>query len=185
MRFPQASSSRARLKWRWEKRNARNDRNQPGGLAVGRPGNTPVAHCGTSMAGAFVRSPTFTDIWGVRTENRAVWNRSKTQIVERIRDIEKGPAFEVEGFDSDNGSGFLNWQLLRYFRERAAPVEFTRSRPYRKNDNAHVEQKQWTHVRELPGYDRFEGRWLVKLVNDLYRNEWRAMQNFFLPVKVS
>jgi predicted ATPase len=61
------------------------------------------------------------------------------------------------------------------------PVEFTRSRPYRKNDNAHVEQKQWTHVRQLLGYDRFENRRLVALIDDLYRNEWRAMQNFFQP----
>jgi hypothetical protein len=140
-----------------------------------------VAHCGTSMAGRFVWSLTFTDIWSGWTENRAVWNRSAAQIVERIGDIERGLVFDIMSFDSDNGSEFLNWQLVRYFRERAAPVEFTRSRPYRKNDNAHVEQKQWTHVRELLGYDRFEDRRLVRLINDLYRNEWRALQNFFLP----
>jgi hypothetical protein len=138
-----------------------------------------VAHCGTSLAGAFVWSLTFTDIWSGWTENRAVWNRSSAQIVGRIEDIERGLAFEVEGFDSDNGREFLNWNLVRYFRDRAAPVEFTRSRPYRKNDNAHVEQKQWTHVRQLLGYDRLEDRRLVRLINDLYRNEWRALQNFF------
>jgi hypothetical protein len=140
-----------------------------------------VAHCGTSMAGHFVWSLTFTDVWSGWTENRAIWNRNVKQIVERLRDIEERLAFEVEGVDSDNGSEFLNHQLLRYLRERRRPVEFTRSRPYRKNDNAHVEQKQWTHVRELLGYDRLEDRRLVRLINDLYRHEWRALQNFFLP----
>jgi len=140
-----------------------------------------VAHCGASLAGAFVWSLTFTDIWSGWTENRAVWNRSSREILERIRDIERGLPFDVEGFDCDNGSEFLNHSLYRYFRDRASPVEFTRSRPYRKNDNAHVEQKQWTHVRQLLGYARMENRRLVVLINDLYRREYRALQNFFLP----
>ena len=133
------------------------------------------------MQGAFVWSLTFTDIWSGWTENRAVWNRGARRVVEAIRDIEGRLAFPIEGFDSDNGAEFLNRQLFRYFRDRPAPVCFTRSRPYRKNDNAHVEQKQWTHVRQLLGYDRFEDRRLAALVNDLYAQEWRALQNFFLP----
>lgn len=140
-----------------------------------------VAHCGQSMQGPFVWSLTFTDIWSGWTENRAVWNRSARRIVDAIRDIESSLAFPIEGFDSDNGTEFLNHQLLRYLRDRPAPVYFTRSRPYRKNDNAHVEQKQWTHVRQLLGYDRFEDRRLAAPINDLYAQEWRALQNFFLP----
>ena len=140
-----------------------------------------VAHCGSSLAGAFVWSLTLTDIWSGWTENCAVWNRSSRQIVEHIHKIEQGLAFEIEGFDSDNGSEFLNHRLYHYLRDRPVPIEFTRSRPYRKNDNAHVEQKQWTHVRQLLGYDRFEDRRLVARINDLYRNEWRALVNFFLP----
>lgn len=140
-----------------------------------------MAHCGQSMQGAFVWSLTFTDIWSGWTENRAVWNRSARRIVDAIRDIEGNLAFPIEGFDSDNGTEFLNHQLLRYLRDRPVPIYFTRSRPYRKNDNAHVEQKQWTHVRQLLGYDRFEDRRLVALINDLYAQEWRALQNFFLP----
>jgi len=140
-----------------------------------------VAHCGTSLAGQFVWSLTFTDIWSGWTENRAVWNRSARQIVDRIGDIEQGLAFDIEGFDSDNGTEFLNRHLWRYFHDRPVPVEFTRSRPYRKNDNAHVEQKQWTHVRQLLGYDRLDKRRLMGLINDLYRTDWRAMQNFFQP----
>lgn len=140
-----------------------------------------VAHCGESMAGQFVWSLTLTDIWSGWTENRAVWNRNTRQIVKRIAEIEKGLAFEIEGFDSDNGGEFINHELYRYFRNRPVPVEFTRSRPYHKNDNAHVEQKQWTHVRQLLGYDRLERRRLVEPIDDLYHNEWRALQNFFLP----
>ena len=140
-----------------------------------------VAHCGESLAGGFVWSLTLTDIWSGWTENCAVWNRSSRQIVERIRQIEERLAFDIEGFDSDNGSEFLNYRLYRYLRDRLVPIAFTRSRPYRKNDNAHVEQKQWTHVRELLGYDRFGDRRLVEMINDLYQNEWRSMQNFFQP----
>jgi hypothetical protein len=140
-----------------------------------------VAHCGDSLAGAFVWTVTLTDIWSGWTESRAVWNKSARQIVARLRDIEQRLAFDIEGFDTDNGSEFINWLLWRYFHDRARPVHFTRSRPYRKNDQAHVEQKQWTHVRQLLGYDRLDDRRLVARIDDLYRNEWRALQNFFLP----
>lgn len=73
--------------------------------------------------------------------------------------------------------------MFRYFTERlnSPPVQFTRSRPYKKNDNAHVEQKNWTHVRELFGYDRFDNPALVGLMNDLYKNEWSLYQNHFIP----
>lgn len=140
-----------------------------------------VAHCGQSLAGAFVWSVTVTDIWSGWTESRAIWNRSSTQLVKRMEEIEEVLPFDMLGFDSDNGSEFLNYQLLRYLQNRPGPVEFTRSRPYRKNDNAHVEQKQWTHVRQLLGYDRFENRKLIGLINSLYAETWRLKVNFFLP----
>ena len=79
------------------------------------------------------------------------------------------------------GSEFLNHHLLRYFTQRGKVVQFTRSRPYRKNDQAHVEQKNWTHVRHLLGYDRFDDPRLVDLLNDLYRQEWSDYQNHFCP----
>ena len=90
--------------------------------------------------------------------------------------------FPILGFDCDNGSEFLNHHLIRYYTERPQhPVAFTRSRPYRKNDNAVVEQKNWTHVRQLLGYDRFDKPELVPLINDLYATEWRLYTNFFCP----
>jgi len=140
-----------------------------------------VAHCGQSMAGTFVWTLTLTDIHSGWTENRAVWNKSASQIAARLREIERHLVFDIVAFDSDNGSEFINHVLYRYFHDRATPVHVTRCRPCHKNDQAHVEQKQWTHVRQLLGYERFEDRRAVAMIDDLYRNEWRALQNFFLP----
>lgn len=141
-----------------------------------------VAHCGNSMAGDFAWSLTLTDISTAWTEIRATWNKGSAGIIEGIKDIEKHLPFKLLGFDCDNGSEFLNWHLLHYFtEERPKKVQVTRSRPYKKNDNAHVEQKNWTHVRHLFGYDRFDRQKVVKLMNDLYRNEWSLYQNYFIP----
>ena len=141
-----------------------------------------VAHCGNSMAGNFIWSLTLTDICTCWTEIRAVWNKGHTGIIEAIKTIENMLPFAILGFDCDNGSEFLNWALIRYFTEnRKQAVQFTRSRPYRKNDNAYVEQKNWTHVRNLLGYDRFDNPAAVALINDLYSHEWSLYQNHFVP----
>lgn len=140
-----------------------------------------VAHCGDSMGGKFVWTLTLTDIASGWTECRAVWNKSASQITARLRDIEQRLAFDILAFDTDNGGEFINHLVLRHFHNRAQPVHFTRSRPYHKNDQAHVEQKQWTHVRQLLGYQRFDHRGLVALINDLLAGPWRDLQNFFLP----
>lgn len=86
------------------------------------------------------------------------------------------------------GSEFLNWHLKRYFEEKDNKKNkkkdkffLSRSRPYHKDDNAHVEQKNWTHVRQLFGYDRFDNKALVNLMNELYCNEWSLLQNHFSP----
>ncbi len=152
---------------------------------VSRPGffeADTVAHCGNSMAGDFISSLTFTDILTGWTENRAVWGRGSQGVLRQIEDIEHGIAFPILGFDCDNGAEFLNHHLVKYFTDRPRnPVMFTRSRPYRKNDNAFVEQKNWTHVRQLLGYDRFDRPELVGLINDLYKNEWSLFNNYFCP----
>lgn len=142
-----------------------------------------VAHCGTSLEGSFVWSLTMTDIYSQWTEMRAVWNKGADGVVGQIKDIEKDLPFDILGFDCDNGSEFLNWHLIRYFApgERKQTVRFTRSRPYHSDDNAHVEQKNWTHVRQLFGYERFGKENLVALMNDLYKNEVSLMNNYFLP----
>jgi hypothetical protein len=140
-----------------------------------------VAHCGESLEGDFVWSVTYTDIWSGWTVNRAVWNKGAKGIVDATRDVEAALPFTLLGFDSDNGGEFLNWHLVRYFQKRAMPVGLTRSRPYHKDDNGHVEEKNWTHVRQLFGYGRFEDPALVAEMNRLYQEVWEPLHNYFLP----
>jgi len=140
-----------------------------------------VAHCGNSLSGDFIWSLTITDIHSGWTENRAVWNKGAIGVLEQIKDIEKYLPFSLKGFDCDNGSEFLNYHLLRYFTENGKGTAFTRSRPYKKNDNAHVEQKNWTQVRQLFGYDRLDEQSLVEIMNSLYSKEWSIYNNFFRP----
>ena len=124
--------------------------------------------------------PTLTDIYSQWTENRAVWNKGAAEVLARVQELERGLPFALLGFDVDNGSEFLTWHLWRYFLDRPLPVDLRRSRPYKKNDQAHVEQKNWTHVRQLLGYDRIEDRELLPAVNELYRT-WGLLHNFFCP----
>jgi hypothetical protein len=163
------------LKYQIPLRTDNRDIDRPGFLEA-----DTVAHCGTSMAGNFIWSLTFTDIFSQWTENRAVWNKGATDVLAQVKDLEQGLAFELQGFDVDNGSEFLTFHLWRYFLQRPRPVPLTRSRPYRKNDQAHVEQNNWTQVRQLLGYQRFEQPQLIPLINDLYRT-WGLFHNFFCP----
>lgn len=138
-----------------------------------------VSHCGNSGKGPFVITLTLTDIATAWTENRAVWTKLSENVVQAIRDIEAALPFPIVGFDCDNGSEFLNHHLIRYFQGRQ--ISLTRSRPYKKNDNAHVEQKNWTTARALLGYGRLENPDLVPLINDIYANDWSDWKNFFCP----
>lgn len=140
-----------------------------------------VAHCGTSMEGMFAFTLDAVDIATGWTEQRAVWGKGEAGVLKQIKDIEESLPFPLLGFDCDNGPEFLNHHLWTYCRDRKEPVRFTRSRPYHSDDNAHVEQKNWTHVRQWIGYGRFEDPEIVKLLNDLYTTEWRLFHNFFLP----
>jgi len=139
-----------------------------------------VAHCGTSLDGSFVWSLTLTDIFSTWTCNRAVWNKGYEGIKQAIGEVEEALPFRLTGFHSDNGGEFLNHHLIRYFQERDLPVAYSRSRPYHKNDTAHVEQKNYTHVRLLLGYARIEDPHLLPAINSLYRL-WEAFNNFFSP----
>ena len=140
-----------------------------------------VAHCGTSLAGSFIWSLTYTDILSGWTEGGAVWNRGASGVLTATREVEERLPFALLGFDSDNGGEFINHHLWAYMRERKVAVEFTRSRPYHSDDNAHVEQKNWTWARQLLGYGRLENPDLVAPISALYRDVWAPWQNFFLP----
>lgn len=140
-----------------------------------------VAHCGHSLAGDFIWSTMFTDIYSAWTEGRAVWNKGAAGVVAAVQSVEAQLPFELLGFDSDNGSEFLNYHLRDHFALRVKPVGFTRSRPYHKDDNAHIEQKNWMWPRQLLGYGRLERAELVGPINELYQEAWGPLMNFFLP----
>ena len=140
-----------------------------------------VAHCGDTTAGDYVNSLTFTELFSGWTENRAVWNKSSHAILAQMKEIEAKAPFKMKNFHADNGSEFLNWALYEHMTRRKMKVPFTRSRAYRKNDNAHCEQKNWTHVRQLFGHERFEHPELVALMNSLYAQEWSGFTNHFRP----
>jgi hypothetical protein len=152
------------------------DETQPGFLEA-----DTIAHCGQTLLGQFAYTIDTVDIATGWTEQRALWGKGETEVLRQIHDIEDSLPFPLLGFDCDNGSEFLNWHLMRHFHQRNRPVQFTRSRPYHKDDNAHVEQKNWTHVRQWFGYHRLDKPALVGLMNDLYTQEWRLYHNFFLP----
>jgi hypothetical protein len=152
------------------------DESRPGFLEA-----DTVAHCGKSLSGMFAYTIDCVDIATGWTEQRAIWGKGETAVLEQIQEIQKSLPFPLLGFDCDNGSEFLNHHLLRHFTERKHPIQFTRSRAYHKDDNAHVEQKNWTHVRQWLGYQRLDHPKIVPLLNNLYRQEWRLFHNFFCP----
>lgn len=149
-----------------------------------RPGSVEadtVAHCDDSTEGDYVNSLTFTELFSGWTENRAVWNKSAAAVLEQLQALAQVVPYPMRDFHTDNGGEFLNWALYRHLREGPVKTPWTRSRAYRKNDNAHCEQKNWTHVRQLFGHERFGHPELVALMNDLYAQEWSQFTNHFKP----
>ena len=149
-----------------------------------RPGSVEadtVAHCDDSTEGDYVNSLTFTELYSGWTENRAVWNKSAAAVLRQLKELETQVPYRMTDFHTDNGGEFLNWALHRHLRGQAPKVPWTRSRAYRKNDNAHCEQKNWTHVRQLFGHERFGHPELVPLMNELYAREWSQFTNHFKP----
>lgn len=139
-----------------------------------------VAHCGESAAGEFAFTLDFTDIATGWVERRAVLGRPQERTHQALKDIKAALPFPLLGIDSDNDSTFINHELWRWCE--AERIAFTRSRPYKKNDNAHIEQKNWTCVRKVFGYVRIDSSAQVRLMNELYRGPLRLYTNFFKPV---
>jgi len=140
-----------------------------------------VAHCGTSVSGEYINTLNTVDIATGWTSQRAVWGKGEFNTFKALREIELTLPFQVRGVDSDNGKEFMNYRLLKYFKHRKEPVSFTRSRAYNKNDNSHIEQKNWTVVRQYVGYDRFENPMQLEVLNDLYSNDLNNFINYFIP----
>ncbi|NJL71514.1 MAG: transposase family protein [Candidatus Competibacteraceae bacterium] len=137
-----------------------------------------VAHCGDTSSGRFVNTLTMTDVASGWTELAAIECKSEDLVRSALDDVVTALPFCVLGLDTDNGSEFLNYGMVSWCNARN--ITFTRSRAYRKNDQAHVEEKNGSIVRRLVGYDRFEGDSARSCLAELYRVA-RLYINFFQP----
>jgi hypothetical protein len=137
-----------------------------------------VSHSGDRADGEFLHTLNLTDIQTTWVEHGAVLGKSQVQVQARLDALRAALPFALRGIDSDNGSEFINAHLVRYCRVHQ--IQFTRGRPYKKNDNAHIEQKNWTHVRKLMGYVRYDSAAALEAMNAVYAN-LRLLQNLFLP----
>ena len=152
------------------------DVTQPGFLEI-----DLVSHSGASGAGDFLHTLDAVDIHTGWVERQAVMGKGQHGILQALTTIEQQLPFALRGLDSDNGSEFINHHLVAFCqRPGTQAIQFTRSRPYKKDDNAHVEQKNWTHVRKLVGWDRYDTTEAQRALNALYA-ELRLFQNLFQP----
>jgi hypothetical protein len=140
-----------------------------------------VALCGGTLDDCHAWMLDGVDIRTDWTEQRALENRGQHCTLLQLQDLELSLPFALRGMDSDNGGEFINHHVVAWLKERPQPVLFTRSRPYRKNDNAHVEQRNWTHVRQHFGYERYDNPAVVPLLNALCKGALGQLQNHFLP----
>ena len=147
---------------------------EPGWLEI-----DTVSHSGSLAEGLFAYTVNETDLFSGWVESRAILGKGSAEVRTAIVEMRAAAPFALKGLDSDNGEEFINWELDRYCRD--SDVRRFRSRPYKKDDQAHIEQKNWTHVRKLIGYDRYDTQAAVDAMNDLYRNEWRLFCNLYLP----
>lgn len=139
-----------------------------------------VSHGGNNVSGLFIWTMTVTDEFTGWTECRAMYGKGGPSPIESVHSALSAFPFDIHSFNTDNGSEFLNERLHNYICAHRG-IKFTRSRPYKKNDNAHVEQKNFTHVRELFGYERFDFEDLTDQMNIVYAKYFCVLQNFFIP----
>lgn len=138
-----------------------------------------VAHCGNSASGDYICTLDCVDIHTAWIERRAVLGRGQYETLQAVNEIKQVLPFPLLGIDPDNDQAFINYHLYKYCLDNK--IQFTHSRPYKKDDNAHVEQKNFTCIRKIFGWTRYDTPEVKELMNDLYRNELRWFQNFFLP----
>lgn len=150
------------------------DVNMPGYMEV-----DLVSHSGENASGEFIHTLNMTDIFTGWVESCPLIGKSERETLKGIKIIRKDMPFEILGIDTDNGSEFINHHLYKYCEK--TNVQFTRGRPYKKDDNAHIEQKNWTHVRKIMGYSRFDTDEHYVLMMHLYREKLKLMMNLFQP----
>ena len=138
-----------------------------------------VAHCGNTTEGFYLNTLSAVDITTGWVECQAVWGKGQQRVGSAVHKMSQSLPFPLLGLDSDNGSEFINQHLYSYCQRNE--ITFTRSRPYRKNDNAHVEQKNWSVVRRLIGYGRYSSRPSLRQLQRVY-SLVDQYANFFQPV---
>jgi len=139
-----------------------------------------VAHCGSSAFGEYGNTVSLTEIATGWWEGEAIIGKGQRATLAALKLMRQRTPFDWLGLDADNGGEFINYFLWDYCNE--TKLEFTRSRANKKNDNAYVEQKNWTHVRKIFGYFRYDTSRELAIINDLYHNELRLYKNFFQPI---
>lgn len=139
-----------------------------------------VEHCGISASGEYVNSLSIVDIFSGWWEGDAVMGKGQERSLSALDDARKRSPFSWREMHPDNGTSLLNYHVYAY--AQSADIDFSRSRPYKKNDNCFVEQKNSTHVRQVVGYLRYDTEEERAIISDLYRNELRLYKNFFQPV---
>jgi len=150
------------------------EENTPGFLEI-----DLVAHCGESTEGFYLNTLSTVDVASGWSECMAVWGKGQQRVRSAIHQVRQRLPFPLLGLDSDNGGEFINHYLYNYCQDEK--ITFTRSRPYKKNDGCHVEQKNWSVVRRLVGYDRYSSKAALEALNRVY-NLTRLYVNFFQPV---
>ena len=139
-----------------------------------------VEHCGQKAAGLFVNTVSSCDVATGWWEGEGVMGSGQERAFEALARIRERTPFGWLHIHPDNDGAFINWHLVRYAEKEQ--IDFSRSRPYRKNDNNFVEQKNSTHVRSVLGHLRYDTDKELDAINSLYRGEWRLYKNFFQPV---
>lgn len=140
-----------------------------------------VAHCGYSIAGDYCYTAQYTDIATIWMCLAAQWNKGQEETRASIETIKERLPFPLKGIDPDSGSEFINWHLKEWCDREG--VVMTRTRPYMKNDHARIEQKNYTNVRHVVGYTRYDDPRHVVILNELYR-ALEEYVNFFIPSMV-
>jgi len=138
-----------------------------------------VALCGGSVAGEFGWMLDGVDYATTWVEVRPIWGRGQAGTLAALRDLEASLPFPLLGLDSDNGGEFLNYHVMNWLQKRPRPVFMTRSRPWKKDDNAHVEQKNWTHIRQSFGYERHDNPEVVEPIQVLVKGAYGQLLNYF------
>lgn len=136
-----------------------------------------VLHCGESLSGQYAETLNMLDIYTHWNEKKIFFNKTKVKVIGVLHTLREQFPFPVKSVDFDNGMEFVNWMLYNYCRKHK--ISYTRSRSYHKNDQAHIEGKNYQSVRKVTGYERISDPILIGMIDDLYQNEHRLLTNYF------